>query len=737
MYSIFQLPENFLHKKYTKEQTSLWDSQMRDAATGSNESETVSEELTPAQKEKVDSYWGPDGDSKAAHNEVFGHGVERVYEPYDSSKDITTHNNSFDVSPKGRSATHIVLHALHRSGYTTENYKTGLVSHTDTPDKKVKISKALEVAGLKDSEVNWKINKRTPNGSVEENKSGTLQKAYENDPERGAAKGEKGIVFTRNKYDVAGMSTDRGWSSCMNMVDGENKKYLEHDINHGTVTAYFVHHDDQGLKSPVGRVNLKKFKNGNGHVIYRPEESVYGTVPKNAVKHIHEWSEKNYPSQPGIYVKATGLYNDDGNSVRVEKADQMTSGETTKNHSFMSDSADHVLEHEIDNRPSNHWDYDTEHSPRFKALDTVYRIGNEFTPLQHAHQVIHALTDHASTHDGYDGDNRRFESEHDGEVNGDDVVHHWAKESIQNRTDRTQLENNIKGDGGMSADDAFKHHAAIHEAIHNTNHPDEHKELKDVHAMLMHKVMHRGTETQKDSLISDVMSRDNSERKDYYKELMNSETTPFDNAHPAEFTTNPRLLHHMIKDSGDAVDHFSGFGRNGHYDHDVLKHIGKHIDQKGAHEVMHDPSMGQEHRDSFVEGLNENHHGEHIQHSLTDEMYLHGGHSDRQSTTLPVNAVKRHTIRRMIDDSSVYKEKIYHEISKTPYEPKGEVEERVSDEDHNDKFRAIAENTRYKSVLHKLKNRSDTKDHPALQDAFDNNTLKESVKSLKQFLQRK
>jgi hypothetical protein len=736
MYSIFQLPEKFLHKKYTKDQTNLWDSQMRDAATGSSESETVSEELTPGQKKKVDSYWGPDSSSLRAHNEAFGNGVERVYEPYDSSKDITTHNNSIDVSPRRYSATHLILTALHHSGYTTENYKTGLVSHTDTPDKKVKISKALDLAGLKDSPAKWKINKRTPNGSVEETKSGTFQKAYENDPERGASKGEKGIVFTRNKYDVAGMSTDRGWSSCMNMVDGENRKYLEHDINHGTVTAYFVHHDDQGLKSPVGRVNLKKFENGSGHVIYRPEESTYGTIPKNAVKHIHEWSEKNYPSQPGIYVKAAGLYNDDGKSIRVEKSDQMAQGDTVKNHSLMSDSADHIMSHGNDN-PPKHWDEDQEHSPRFKALYTVYKIGNEFTPLQRTHQVIHALIDHAAAHDGADRENARFQEEHDGDVNGDDVVHHWAKERLDNTSHRSQLENNIKGAGGMSADDAFKHHAAIHEAIHNTRNPDEHKELKDVHAMLMHKVMYHGTETQKDSLISDVMSRDNSERKDYYKELMNGETTPFDRGHPAEFTTNPRLIHHMIKDSGDAVDHFSGFGRNGHYDHDVLKHIGKHIDLKGAHEIMHDPSMGQEHRDSFVEGLNDNHHGEHIQHSLTDEMFLHGGHSERQVTTLPVDPVKQHTITRTIDPSTKFGEKIHHHISPTLSTPRSEYSERVSDEDHNDKFHAIAENTRYKSVLHKLKNRSDTKDHPALQDAFDNNSLRESVKSLKQFLQRK
>lgn len=53
MYSIFQLPENFLHKKYTKDQANLWDSQMRDAATGSSETETVSEELTPEQKRKL------------------------------------------------------------------------------------------------------------------------------------------------------------------------------------------------------------------------------------------------------------------------------------------------------------------------------------------------------------------------------------------------------------------------------------------------------------------------------------------------------------------------------------------------------------------------------------------------------------------------------------------------------------------------------------------------------------
>lgn len=732
MYSIFSLPQDFLHKKYTKDQTDLWKTQMYDAAFGSGD-DSISEELTPSQKKKVDSWGGPSYDVHRQHTEVFGRGVERLYEPYDSSKDVIHHNNSHNIAPRNNSATHKVIQSLLMKGYTTENYSTGLVSHFETPTKKIKISKALDLTGLKDQDTTWKENKRTPAGTVTVEKSGTIQKAYTNDPTRSAALGAKGIVFTRNQYDVAGMSTDRGWSSCMNMVDGSNKKYLRHDIDQGTLTAYFVHHDDQGIAHPVGRINLKRFANGSGHSIYRPEHATYGTVPDGVIKHVHEWSEKHYPSEPGLYMKHAALYNDDGNSTRFEKADQIKIASSHKNHEMMANTAKHVLDFSEENQGSHNWDVPQD-SPKLKALDAVQQFANKIkdaNPIQHTHQVIHSLIDHAQMFDGDRNDKNRFSETYDADLDGDDVVHHWAHEEMDGRSSSSAIKSIIKNPEGMSADDAFAHHAKIHEIISKTDNPEAHRALKEIHGMLMHKIATHGTDAQKDTMISNVMSTDDSDRKEYYQHLMDHESVPFDHAHPAELTSNPRLLHQIIKNNGDDVDHFPHFD---HYKHDVLVHIGKHIDEKGAHEMMHDSNMSEDHRDSLVQGLNDNHHGEHIQHSLTSEMMLSGGHAKYQSTQLPTGAVKQHHIIRTIDPSTKFGERIHHNIEAYPSVHHGGFQDPISDDDHTDKFRAIAENTKYKSVLHKLKNRDDTKDHPTMVDAFDNNTLKESVKSLKEFL---
>ena len=52
------------------------------------------------------------------------------------------------------------------------------------------------------------------------------------------------IIISRHPYDIAGMSTGRGWTSCMNLDEGMYKYYVESSLMHGVLIAYLTKAND-------------------------------------------------------------------------------------------------------------------------------------------------------------------------------------------------------------------------------------------------------------------------------------------------------------------------------------------------------------------------------------------------------------------------------------------------------------------------------------------------------------
>ncbi|NCC70436.1 hypothetical protein EOM09_02545 [bacterium] len=73
------------------------------------------------------------------------------------------------------------------------------------------------------------------------------------------------IVISRHPYDIARMSTDRGWRSCMKLPThedpecGEYYHYIKKDIEKGTLVCYFIRKEDHSIKNPLGRINIKPY----------------------------------------------------------------------------------------------------------------------------------------------------------------------------------------------------------------------------------------------------------------------------------------------------------------------------------------------------------------------------------------------------------------------------------------------------------------------------------------------
>lgn len=194
--------------------------------------------------------------------------------------------------------------AIPNKPYATdvENYMQGLAFEVANPTRKLGIGKMLarSESGEKDP--------------VRKSELQSIKKAFDADPQRAATKTTgKLIVISRHPYDVAGMSTDRGWKSCMNLVDGENKHYVLRDVKQGSIVAYLINSDDVNVRKPLARILIKPYQEkGNPKNLAMMGDIVYGTAPESFKSQVDAWINKNYNhNKSGLFCLAPGLYQDD------------------------------------------------------------------------------------------------------------------------------------------------------------------------------------------------------------------------------------------------------------------------------------------------------------------------------------------------------------------------------------------------------------------------------------------
>lgn len=120
------------------------------------------------------------------------------------------------------------------------------------------------------------------------------------------------IVFSKHAYDVAGMSTDRGWTSCMNLYGGSNAHYISMDVVKGTLVAYLVNVTDKNINKPVARVAIKPFVNINDEsdVAYQAEGRAYGSPPADFLKTVDRLIDDAQPGKVGTFKLIDTLYCD-------------------------------------------------------------------------------------------------------------------------------------------------------------------------------------------------------------------------------------------------------------------------------------------------------------------------------------------------------------------------------------------------------------------------------------------
>ena len=613
----------------------------------------LTEELSDKHRKIISNMPDTDKWVSSDHDKVFGRGVNNQEIPYsrEGEQKITSENyqNQIKIGGWGTENHHQwVFGHLHRKGYKVTDYVGGYAKNAnDENSREEKIGKILSKTGADSVPTNimskpkYKMTQQEDGSFTHardsrgkkivesEGKPLSVSQTFANDPIR-AAKKDVRLVVTRSKEGVAGMSTGKGWKSCMNLDDGCNRHYVPHDVHQGTLTAYLVRKEDTNFDSPVGRVNLKQFKNDDGHRIWRPEDQVYGAMPKAALHAIKNWSETQYPhKEDTIYSKHSSLYNDDG------KANIVTGNpEFSKFHAHVRDQVENIVNSTRERNEEfyiKHGFPDGDEDPQ----DNVNRFLESLPNHVKSHLSIH----HGLTTE--DDPSEKYESDKD----YDDYIGEWAHSNSRyqnmDRLSDKDLMTHLNtaeeaSDRGRMYDSATLSHAT------------------ETHAKLIHEAMKRNNQDIKDRVISHMVNNhDHPDNKDWYANMNDEDSHRVPYMH--ELTQNSNLLHklyHVGKEGSipNLIPDINDMSKES--GHKFAHAIGKYGDDDFIKEIVNKDYHYHAHHENgdhhiiagFHKGLNERPDGEEMQHKLIGELNLGPGSAEhgevKPVTPYDVNQLK-------------------------------------------------------------------------------------------------
>lgn len=201
----------------------------------------------------------------------------RLYLPIDASHE----------KPKSVRVPEEVQDAVEAAGYVIEDYITGIAASPDGK-KRIRIGKLI---------------KADPD----------VADIFKKDPQRDVFKNDAVCVISCHPYDIAGMSTDRNWTSCMNLNGGMYCEYVIQDVLGSTLVAYAVSAKDLNIQKPKARFLIKLASNPNdpSKTIYVLESDHYGAAVPGFKATLQKWLRTvNAGMGHGHYRVNPDLYND-------------------------------------------------------------------------------------------------------------------------------------------------------------------------------------------------------------------------------------------------------------------------------------------------------------------------------------------------------------------------------------------------------------------------------------------
>ena len=151
------------------------------------------------------------------------------------------------------------------------------------------------------------------------------------------------VVISRDPYDIAGMSTDRKWHSCMELKnENENydersknqnqggvfRYYVKNDLTEGSLIAYLIDKKDREIEAPYARVLIKPYINRQGDQIFlSPEARVYkddtlidSVLANKFLVIVDDWAKEQQKDLKGKFYANPNLYYDGKSSIFAGKS---------------------------------------------------------------------------------------------------------------------------------------------------------------------------------------------------------------------------------------------------------------------------------------------------------------------------------------------------------------------------------------------------------------------------------
>lgn len=134
------------------------------------------------------------------------------------------------------------------------------------------------------------------------------------------------VVFSQDPHDVAKMSYERNWTSCMELGGGGHYESVLCEVSSGGFVAYLITSDDKEIENPLARIHIRRFINQNGISFAKPEENVYGNSVSGFEEFVEDWISKNNAKryelsgqeEAGVYRLMGGDYSDTYSNVEIK-----------------------------------------------------------------------------------------------------------------------------------------------------------------------------------------------------------------------------------------------------------------------------------------------------------------------------------------------------------------------------------------------------------------------------------
>lgn len=119
------------------------------------------------------------------------------------------------------------------------------------------------------------------------------------------------VVISQDPHDVAKMSTDRDWTSCMELGSGQHYHDIFCEVQEGGLIAYLINSQDVNIEKPLARIRIRRFSDNKGNSVMAPEEAVYGNEVEGFKDFVKNWVKAVQGDvAEGLYYLKGGQWSD-------------------------------------------------------------------------------------------------------------------------------------------------------------------------------------------------------------------------------------------------------------------------------------------------------------------------------------------------------------------------------------------------------------------------------------------